>query len=192
MTALTEIAPVVVLAPTAPGDWRALGEQFADAAGVADRYGESRDDYEALVAEINDEFAELFADTTFAALCTVCGVYEGAVTREFASSYVSNLFDDLDATFAGEAADGSHAEEVSLELLGEAFGDADVIVYGVQADGSPEPGMEELFDSPLWQTLPAVQAGRVIEVRHHSAATYTTAILALESIRSQLADFASN
>lgn len=74
-----------------------------------------------------------------------------------------------------------------MELLVDAFGDIDVMVYGVQADGSPEPGMDEVSGSPLWQAIPAVQAGRVIEVRHHSAATYSTAVLALESIREQLA-----
>lgn len=105
---LTDIAPVVVLAPTAPGDWRELGDRFADAAGVADRYGESRDEYNVLVAEINAEFADLFADTTFGGICAACGLAEGMVMREFASSYVTNLFDDLDATFPG-VAEGSHA-----------------------------------------------------------------------------------
>lgn len=189
--ALTALAPVVVLAPQTPGDWRELGERFAEAAGVADRYGESRAEYDALVAEINEEFADFFAENTFGAVCTRCGISDGLVMREFTSSYGSNLLDDLDAVIPGEAADGSHAEDVSLELVGDAFADVDVMVYGVQADGSIEEGMEELFESPVWQAIPAVQEGRVIEMRHHTAATYKTAILALESIREQLTGLAA-
>ena len=186
---LGQLAPVVILAPTTPSEWRTLGEQYADAAGVADQYGAARSEYDAVVAEIAAEHADVLANATFGSLCTLCGIYEGTFVREFASSYTSNLLDDLGANFPGEPADPEelHSEEVSLELLPASLGDVDVIVYGVQVDGSPEPGMEDLFDSPLWHALPAVQAGNVIEVRHHAAATFPTALLALDSIREGLA-----
>ena len=186
---LREMAPVVVLAPEQPAQWRELGERYADAAGVADRYGASRDEYEALAAEIAAEHADTLSTLTFGGVCTPCGIYEGSFVREYASSYTSNLFDDLGANYPGESSDpaSAHSEEISAELLSESLGSVDVITYGVKADGSMEDGMEGLFDSPLWASLPAVQAGRVIAVPHHSAATHATAIPALESIREQLA-----
>ncbi len=186
---LRAMAPVVVLAPEQPAQWRELGERYADAAGVADRYGDSREEYEALAAEIAAEHADTFEQLSFGGVCTPCGVYEGAFVREYASSYTSNLFDDLGADYPRTTAgpDADHSEEISAELLAESLGTVDVITYGVRADGSMEDGMQELFDSALWKSLPAVQAGRVIEVTHHSAATHATAIGALESIREQLA-----
>jgi iron complex transport system substrate-binding protein len=86
----------------------------------------------------------------------------------------------------------AHADYISVEQLGDDLGSVDVIVYGVGADGSIEPTMADLMTSPLWQNLPAVQAGNVVEVRHHSAATYQTAILALESIDEGLAALPAN
>jgi iron complex transport system substrate-binding protein len=46
--------------------------------------------------------------------------------------------------------------------------------------------------SPLWQSLPAVQAGNLVPVKHSHAATYETALLALDSIDEALAALPAN
>lgn len=189
METLEALAPVVVLAPSAPGDWRELGERYADAAGVGEAYGEFKDEYETLAADIEARYADSLGSLSFGGICTPCGVAEGTYSREYASSYTSNHFDLLGLSFPGESSDPqiAHAEYLSVENIGDDLGAVDVIVYGVEADGSIEPTVADLMATPLWQNLPAVQAGNVVEVRHHSAATYQTAILALESIDEGLA-----
>lgn len=194
MTKLEALAPVVFLGPTDPGQWRELGEQYADAAGVADAYGEFKDEYEARAAAIAEKYAGTLGGSKFAGVCSVCGTEPSEFFREYASSYTTNLFDDLGFDFFGEPVDPAevHGEYLSLEHVPENLGEADVIVYGVEADGSVAPEMEAMFQSPLWQNLPAVKAGNLVPVRHGSAATYETALLALNSIDTGLEALPAN
>ena len=191
---LEALAPVVFLGLTVPGEWRELGEQYADAANVSDSYGEFKKEYEARTAEISEKYADTLGGLKFAGVCSVCGTEPGEFSREYASSYTTNLFDDLGFDFPGEPADPAdvHAEYLSVEQLPENLSDADVIVYGVEADGSLTPELEELFASPLWQELPAVKAGNLVAVKHSSAATYETALLALDSIEAELEKLPAN
>jgi len=194
MAKLEALAPVVFLGPTDPGQWRELGEQYADAAGVSDNYGEFKAQYEARAAEISEKYADTLGGLSFAGLCSVCGIEPGEFFREYASSYTTNLFDDLGFDFPGEPADPEdvHGEYLSLERMPENLADADVIIYGVEADGSIPAEMQAVFDSPLWQNLPAVQAGNVLGIQHANAATYETALLALDSIDAGLEQLPAN
>lgn len=184
MATLEALAPVVFLGPSNPGQWRELGEQYADAAGVTDSYGGFKGDYEARAAEIAQKYAGTLGGLKFAGLCSVCGTEPGEFFREYASSYTTNLFDDLGFTFPGEPADPEdvHGEYLSLEQLPQSLADADVIVYGLEPDGSITPELQSVLDSPLWQNLPAVKAGNIVGIQHGNAATYETALLALDSI----------
>lgn len=194
MAKLEALAPVVFLGPTNPGDWRALGDQYADAANVGDAYGEFKSEYEARAAEIADKYADTLGSLNFAGLCSTCGTEPGEFFREYKSSYTTNLFDDLGFNFPGEPVDPEdvHGEYVSLEQLPQNLADADVIVYGLEADGSVSAELQEVFDSPLWQNLPAVKAGNLVGVQHANAATYETALLALDSIDAALEKLPAN
>lgn len=190
MDALEALAPVVILGPIDPGDWRTLGERYADAAGVGDVYGETKAEYEALAAEIADRYADVAGDLTFGGVCTVCGAEANEYMREYASSYTTNLFDDLGFSFPGDPADpdGGHGAYLALENITADLGAVDVIVYSVDEDGSLDPDFAALTETALWQNLPAVQAGNLVEVRHSRAATYQTAILALRAIDAELSE----
>ncbi|MFF0281523.1 ABC transporter substrate-binding protein [Rhodococcus aetherivorans] len=191
---LEALAPVVFLGLTNPGDWRGLGEQYADAANVSDAYGEYKEQYEARAAEIAGKYRGTLGNLTFAGVCNVCGTEPGEFFREYASSYTTNLFEDLDLQFPGQPANPEdvHGEYLSVEEIGRNVGNVDVIVYGVEADGSVSPELQELMASPLWQSLPAVQAGNLVPVKHSHAATYETALLALDSIDEALAALPAN
>lgn len=181
---LEAIAPVVFLGPTTPSQWRTLGEQYADIANVSDEYGAFRDEYEARAKEIKADYADTLGSLTFGGVCDLCGSDPGYFFREYASSYTTNLFDDLGLDFPGTPVDpeDEHGEIVSTENLSASLGSVDVIVYGVDADGNTSPELSELIASPGWQALPAVVAGNIVEVRHGNAATFETALLALDSI----------
>lgn len=181
---LGAIAPVVFLGPTAPSQWRTLGEQYADFANVSDAYGEFRTEYEARANEIKAKYADTLGSKTFGGVCDLCGSDPGYYFREYASSYTTNLFDDLGLQFPGTPVDpeDEHGETVSVENLATNLGSVDVIVYGVDKDGNTSPELTALIASPAWQALPAVAAGNVVQVKHGNAATFETALLALESI----------
>ncbi len=49
-----------------------------------------------------------------------------------------------------------------------------------------------MLDSPLWQNLPAVKAGNIVGIQHGNAATYETALLALDSIDAGLEKLPAN
>lgn len=191
---LEALAPVVFLGPTDPGEWRELGEQYADAANVSDAYGEFKQQYETRAAEIADKYAGTLGSLSFAGLCSTCGTEPGEFYREYKSSYTTNLFDDLGFDFPGEPADPAdvHGEYVSLEQLSENLADADVIVYGLEPGGSVSPELQAVFDSPMWQNLPAVKAGNLVGLEHANAATYETALLALDSIDAALEKLPAN
>ncbi|MBB3037937.1 ABC transporter substrate-binding protein [Hoyosella altamirensis] len=188
MEALEALAPVVFLGPTTASDWRELGEQQTDAAGVAQNYGPFKETYDARATEIAEKYKDSLGSLKFAGVCDICGANAGEFVREYADSYTTNLFADLGADFPGQPDDDSieHAEYASYERIPELLGDADVIVYAVQEDGTVTEELEELMNSDLWQSLPAVQSGNLIPVRHGHAATYQTAVLALDSIEESL------
>jgi len=194
MAQLKAAAPVVFLGPTVPADWRVLGEQFADAANVSDTYGEFKDDYDAKTAELAAKYKDKLGALTFGGVCNVCKPEAGTFSREYASSYTTNLFDGLGLQFPGTPADPAdiHVEQVSIEKIGENLGNVDVIVYGLNADGSMSPQLQELVNSELWKELPAVKAGNVVQVRHSLAATYQTALLTLDSIDEGLSKLPAN
>lgn len=189
MDTLEDLAPVLAFGPRLPGDWREVTVGYADAAGVSDVYAGFVEQYEARAAEVAERYAGL-ARLTFGGVCTTCPADAGTFRRSYASGFPTNLLDDLGFDFPGHPADpnvAQHGEYLSLEQLGESFDGIDVIVYGVESDGSiPEAG-REVLSSPLWEALPAVQAGNVVAFEHSGAATHLTAILALDSIDEQLA-----
>ncbi|QSE90385.1 ABC transporter substrate-binding protein [Rhodococcus pseudokoreensis] len=194
MDKLQSLAPVVFLGPKAPGEWRTLGEQFADAAAVSDNYGEFKQQYDDKAAQIAAKYKDSLGTLTFGGVCDTCAGDPGEFYREFASSYTTNLFDDLGLQFPGQPADPAnvHGEFVSTEQIAAGLGTVDVIVYGVGPDGKVSPELQALMDSPLWKSLPAVQAGNVVPVQHALAATYQTALLALDSIDEGLSKLPAN
>ncbi len=172
MGKLQALAPVVFLGPTTPADWRTLGEQFADAANVSDSYGAFIEQYDERAQEISKKYQDKLGGLKFAGVCSMCFPDPGEFVREYKSSYVTNLFDDLGLQFPGQPdnPEDGHAEYVAFERISDKLGDADVIVYGVELDGSVTPEMQELMASPLWQNLPAVKAGNLVPVKHAQAA----------------------
>ena len=117
---------------------------------------------------------------------------EGTFQREFNGSWGTNIAQDIGVNYYGavkEPGPGSAAvsEYPSLELLSASLGEADAISYTVNADGSVSPSVQGVLDSGLWQSLPAVQAGRVFPFRYTEAATYGGATKTLDSIDQSLA-----
>lgn len=189
---LESIAPVVAIGPTVPDAWRELSERQTDATDRLEHFEEDRTAYEERAAELAAKYEDALAGLEFGHVGGYGVAEDGTFQREFSRSWGTNIAEDVGVTYYGEVADPSGggrdvSEYVSLEQITDSLGDADAITYTVQPDGTPNPSVQAVLDSGLWQNLPAVQAGRAFPVRYTEASTYPSAMFTLDALDEALA-----
>ncbi|MEM9517840.1 MAG: AraC family transcriptional regulator [Actinomycetota bacterium] len=181
----SEIAPTVIVSRDTNADWQSAFDQTMAAAGVEEEAAdEVRGRYEALLAEVPLAAAEL--EVSF-----VRGAGD------------ANFLLDAEAAFAGSVAlDGGFGVDVgdnpadepdrgflvfSNEQLGEI--DGDLLITTAARDGQPS-SISTLLESPLWDQIPAVQNGDVLEFAQpiYNGGTYVAA----EALLRGLIDAASD
>jgi iron complex transport system substrate-binding protein len=193
MERLEEIAPVVVLGPSRPDDWKGLSRRQADAAGELDYYEEAKASYDAKAAELEEKYADVLEDECFGHVGGYGDVSAGNFHREYAGSWGTNIAGDIGVTYYGgpaEPGEGSAlmSDYPSIEELPESLADATAITYTVADDGEPLEPVAYVLDHELWQTLPAVQDGMTIALPFTEAATYPSAERTLDEIDRALAE----
>jgi len=194
MDRLEKIAPTVVLGPAMPDSWKELGGRQAEAAGVLSGFEEQKDAYYAKAEELKEKYADVIGGLDFGHVGAYGDVSAGEFHREFGGSWGTNIATDIGVNYYGEVKDSSAggsaevSEYPSIEELPESLGDADVITYTVGTDGEAAPEVQYVLDSPLWKNLPAVQDGLVIPLRYTEAATYQSALIALDALDEALAE----
>jgi iron complex transport system substrate-binding protein len=189
---LEAVAPVVAIGPTIPSEWREVSRKQADAAGVLPAFEALRGEYEVKAAGMRQKYEPVVGSLRFAHLGAYGQVSNGTFQREFDGSWGTNVLGDLGVRYYGQVREpgpGSRAvsEYLSLEEIPDSFEEADVITYSVEPDGSAKDAVQQVLDSPLWQTVPAVRAGRTIPIRYTEAATYRGAMAALDAADQALA-----
>ncbi|TQM11752.1 ABC transporter substrate-binding protein [Pseudonocardia kunmingensis] len=193
---LESVAPVVAIGPTIPSKWREVSQRQADAAGVLPAFDALRTEYEAKAAGLEEKYAPVVGPLRFGHVGAYGEVARGTFQREFDGSWGTNVLNDLGVTYYGQVQEpgpGSRAvsEYPSMEELPASLGEADVITYSAEPDGSVREGVQQVLDSPLWPLLPAVEAGRTIPIRYTEAATYKAALTALDAADEALAPLLS-
>lgn len=189
---LESIAPVVAIGPSLPSAWRELSARQADAAGRAGHADEMRKAYEKRTEELKAKYAGAVGSLKFGHVGAYNETSQGTFQREFAGSWGTNIAQDIGLNYYGTVkkdTGGSSAvsETPSIEELPAGLGEADVITYTVQDDGTPSAGMQYVLDSPLWKNLPAVKAGKAYPIRYTAAVTYAQAQRTLDSVDQALA-----
>lgn len=192
---LKSVAPTVYITLDT-ADWKTQVERLVDAVGEIDNFNADKAEYETLVAEIEDEYADLLDSTSFVVLNRFSGGTGPTGSAEFfweyADSFCTNYLGDVGMKILPENPQveevGDTGLNVSIEQLSDTAADADALIYPLGADGSVKPLFAELQDSNIWQSLPQVQDGRAIGVQCNSTAhTYSTKIPSLESLKEALA-----
>jgi iron complex transport system substrate-binding protein len=119
-------------------------------------------DYEARAAAIADEFADTLAATTWATFSPAEPGSWFLLSPEWPDNAVISRAGVQFSDAVVELGDSSddYAAERSLEEL-TLLGDADVILVPADPDGNIDATMQPYLESPIWQALPAVQAGNV-------------------------------
>ena len=187
MDRLNQTAPVVALGPTLPDGWRELSRRQSDAANRLGAYDENRKAYEEKAAKLTERYAEVLRGKKFGHVGGYGDVSAGNFQREFAGSWGTNIAGDIGVEYYGQVKEKgpggkSVSEYPSIEELPTNLGEADAITFSVGPDGSPGAAVRYVLDSPLWQSLPAVQAGMVFPVRYTEATTYPSAMSTLDSL----------
>jgi iron complex transport system substrate-binding protein len=197
MERLKSIAPVVAIGPTLPSAWRELSQRQSDAAGRAANFGQAKAAYEKKAAELATTYKETLAGVKFGHVGSYGEVAKGTFQREFARSWGTNIAQDVGVTYYGQVKEkGGGSSDVSeypsIEELPASLGEADVITYSVQPDGTPNESVRYVLDSPLWKNLPAVKAGKAFPIRYTEAATYDSALMTLDAVDQALAPLAAS
>lgn len=181
---LQAIAPVLAIGDQSTSTWQDDLRLVAEATGTDERAEELISEYDARVAEVSGQYAEVLANNTFAPV----GIdAEGSQVRpnRLLSTVLSDLGANPSAAFA-EAIAIEDGVEYSPEQLVAAFGDATAIIALVN-----EPKYwQELQSDALWTQLPAVAEGHVVrsdKQTHEGAAL--TALHSVDVIESLLATF---
>lgn len=179
---LEEIAPLVAYEFTNDLEWPEYFLFFADTLNHLEEAEQVLARYEERVAELQEQLGD---DPPSVALLRVS---IDAVWDYSAVGFVARIFQDLGLPAWAEGGD-----DFSLERVGEI--DADVIyLYGSENDPAElQAEMDEITSSPVWQSVPAVQAGN-----SHAMESYwfgfgpTEAMLVLDDLERTLLGLAGS
>ncbi|MUN41807.1 ABC transporter substrate-binding protein [Actinomadura litoris] len=196
MKRLESIAPVVVLGPSSPSDWRDLSRRQADAAGSLGGYTKAKAAYEKRAGEVAAKYRGTLAKLRFGHVGGYGKVAAGTFMREYAGSWGTNIAEDVGVRYYGEVKDkkgggAGVSEYPSIEEVSTSLGGADVITYTLEPDGTVGQAVEYVLESRMWKDLPAVKRGRAIGLRYTQAATYPSAAKALDALDQALAPLAT-
>lgn len=189
---LEAVAPVVAIGPTVPDAWREISRKQADAAGRLESFDAGQAAYQAKADDLAAKYATALDGLKFGHVGAYGEFAAGNFQREFAGSWGTNIAQDIGVTYYGEVAEktggaGDVSEYPSVEQLPQSFADADAITYSVQPDGTPSEEVQQVLDSGLWKSLPAVQAGLAFPIAFTEAATFPSAMQTLDAIDESLA-----
>ncbi|MEM9746975.1 MAG: helix-turn-helix domain-containing protein [Actinomycetota bacterium] len=175
---LDAIAPTVVVELPSNSDWQTAFDQTVAAVGADDAADEVRARYEALLDEVPESASD--SVVTF-----IRGRAEGTFRLDalggFGGSVAEAAGYRLDCGSASEDECRAGPVEFSNERLDVVTGDI-LVTTARRADESSS--IQELIDGPLWETIPAVADGRIVELPQpvYNGGTYVAAELLLRAV----------
>lgn len=160
---LSAIAPTALLEWDGTRSWRTMLTDVAAALGVPDRAEEAVRDYEARVGEVRERVG-LDDAPLEVSLVRIQSAEELRI--ETPESFSGQILADVGFTRPEDQivpdADADYIS-LSLERIPDVDGDAIIATYSFD-DGESSAAWRAIGGLDLWQALPAVQAGKVIEV----------------------------
>lgn len=152
---LSQIAPTV-FTESLRVPWQQNFALHAEALGRTEEAEELLADYDANVAEVQAALGDQLGDTTI----SIIRFRPGQVRLYLKSSYIGYILQDVGLARPESQDQDVFSAEISLEEVDQV--DADyVFVTGYDLEDSER---ETFLNSPLWQTLSAVQNDRVFEI----------------------------
>jgi iron complex transport system substrate-binding protein len=163
---LSRIAPTVAYENAGAGqDWRAAVRTVGDVLGAGERVGARLDEYAARVSDVAARHAATIAGATVALLRFTASELRIVRGEIFGASVLAHT-----GIRRPPSTDTPGSSSTYVSLSEETVGvtaDADVILYFVGGGGSARDAADtarRYLSGGLWAQLPAVQAGRVVEL----------------------------
>ncbi|NLU73387.1 ABC transporter substrate-binding protein [Streptomyces sp. HNM0575] len=178
--ALRKIAPVVYY------DWAHSGalwhEQLAKVAKAVnreERLNAERKKYEARLKELKSTYRKQIAGTKWAIL-------SGGQNSQFQlGGPLLTVMRDLGLKIGAGIKGGADFQPKSYEQM-DVLDDCTALIYPTQFDGKPPPPTQDLLDSKLWKSVPAVKDDKAFPIKHYTMCTYRFALGALDEIEDML------
>jgi iron complex transport system substrate-binding protein len=159
---LSQIAPTVLNEYGENGEWRPRFDRDANAVGRTAEAKAVEADYEEALGSLSG-----FTEMSVSFIRMDSG---GTFRIDNLDSFPGSVMSDAGVAVAetpegvGEDSGFGYVENVSGERLDVVKGDVIVVPDWTAAAGAEERDLAAFERNPLWETLPAVKAGRVIEV----------------------------
>lgn len=169
-------------------NWQAQTARIADAVGQTEAFAADEEAYEDLITEIQADYGDLLASTTFTAVNrwgTGFTEADGAFNLEFPSSYCTGYLVEAGLTVVPDGE--GLGEELPMEQLGDVAAGADVLIYPLAADGEPKTEFAPILDTNTWTSLPQVSDDKALGVQCNTILTYASKTLSLQSLHDALA-----
>lgn len=183
---LAEIAPTVIVEGEDRGDWKAIVASIAEAVGTEDELEETKAAYEDRLAELQDDYADVLDEYTFASIGPMDDPTNFYIN--YPSGILGAIFEEVGMTTASSVPTGEFPkgwEEYSTENIGSLLGEADVVMVPLSSDGTVDEGMQAVMDNPLFQQLKAAQDDHVVPV-DGSVTDYASAVDFLDIIEEKV------
>jgi iron complex transport system substrate-binding protein len=162
---LSAIAPTVITGGADRGDWQAITEQTAAATGTTDKWQAEKAAFETLRDETTTTYGTVIAANRW--INFSFGDEPGQFSVQLPTGSTGDLVvNEMGLTYGPGAADlpdtaGRGYVSFPLEQLPTVFDEVTVALTFAAADGTADPGVSEVVDSPIFQTLPVAQSGHV-------------------------------
>lgn len=164
-TKLSEIAPTVIVEGETRGDWKAIVGEIAAAVGAEDALEETTAAYEKRLGELQDEYRDVLDTYSFASIGPMADSANFYIN--YPSGILGAVYEEVGMRTAPSVPTGEFPkgwEEYSTEKIGELLGDADVVLVPVLTDGTVDPVMQDIIDTPLFRQLKAAQDNHVVTI----------------------------
>lgn len=181
------IAPTFFVPRNDNGEWQHRFRIVAKALNASDRVAEIEAAYETRITRLSEGLSD--KTIAFVRASAIDDIRVDVYDTSFPGSVALGAgLDVLDLTDQREDENASWLDvaEENLDLLA----DADIIILGDNSfyDATLSPSTAVLTNSPLWEALPAVQAGAVVEIPGpvYNGGTYQSATALLDAIEQAL------
>jgi len=198
----SQIAPMVVPDAAIYSNWKLGMEFWAAALNMEDRYAEMEANYNARIAELQAALGEnadaeisIVSITSDGPMLWMPDSAPGAVVAD------TGLQRPESQRFVGEAAVAEYGDSQWIQISPELIGlvDGDEVFYFTYASVDPEAAAEvdqavtSFEQTPIWQSLDAVEAGNAHRVGPHwwRAQTYYLASKVIDDLFAYLTDTAA-
>ena len=181
-TLLAQIAPTVAFDVDEMTEWRSLTRLCAEALGKSDVAEKLSADYDAKLAQLDDQVSQDLADIE----ASVVFVSPGQMRTFGKATFPGSVLADAGLSRPPRQAEGLGANNISLEVLEQIDGDVMFILTpqsNTELAADIEAEIARTQASPLWPQLQAVQNDQVYEAGPHWAiGSYIAANLMLDDL----------